>query len=709
MSRFGHGGVFRFAIAAAAVVGAVGGSTGAEVLQVGFDGVYRTGSWTPLVIDAGGETAEFSASVEDPDGQWVTTPPASVTVSADGRRIARFCVRFGRPTGRVLLHRDRSTTGAAPLALPPPIPSTDTLYLVFGDLAGIDRAARLMARDDGSRPRVVMAPRGGRSPATTEPIAASPRDLDGADVILACGRDMLGRDPAMISAIDGWVRRGGRLVFMAGNSAADVASAGGLAADWLPGRVSRMAPLRRSAPVEVFARSTRPMDRSLLAGLEVPVFEDAARLDGMIAAFEGARQSDLPLVVRRGHGLGTITWIGIDLDQSGFNAWPGTDTLLVELLGGTPKKRGGREGETSRLTLDLAGQLRRAIDQFPGISPVPFSMIALLGGLSIASLYPVTWWIVRQATPSAAWIALPLMAVAMAGAVWQAGRRWHGDAWHVSKASVIDIDAVGGLARGTSWAGVWSPVNDVIDVAGRPADALKLDDTDAVISWYADTGRGLGATDAPVAHPSLAAADYARGATAATLVGVPIAASSSRLFEADWVGRTAAPIAVADLAIEAQGTLRGTIIHHLPFPLERCVLAHAGWLYDVGRLEPGHAYDPSAGRGPRSLASALTRRTQKQDRDVVTRWETHTTDIDQILEIAGFHEAAGGSGYTSLESGRLGRLDLSPQLEIGRAVLVGFGPEGTAWSLGEAAAPSAGPTMWRILMRLRTGVEAERP
>ena len=198
------------------------------------------------------------------------------------------------------------------------------------------------------------------------------------------------RDADTLAAIDAWVRRGGRLILMAGNSAADVASAGMPLAGWLPGPVSRMVPLRRSAPLEVFAHCTRPMDRGLLAGLRAPVFENASALDGRIEAHDGARPTDLPLVVRRSHGLGIITWVAADLDQAGFRSWPGTDTLLVELLGGPPKARAGRAGETSRLALDLAGQLRRAIDRFPDIQPVPFSMIALLGGLAMMSVYPLS-------------------------------------------------------------------------------------------------------------------------------------------------------------------------------------------------------------------------------------------------------------------------------------------------------------------------------
>jgi hypothetical protein len=674
---------------------------------VGFGGVYRTGSWTPLTIDVAEGDGPVYASVEDPDGQWLSSPPANVQ-KLDGRSVARFCVRFGRPSGRVLLHRTPLPTAATPVALPTPIPSTDTVVLVLGEPAGVDRAARLLAEEDGSRPRVVIAPQG------PLPLAVNPRDLDGADVILACGRDLVNRDAETLEAIDGWVHHGGRLILLAGNSAGDVAAVGSTVAGWLPGPVSRMVSLRRSAPLEVFAHCTRPMDRGLLAGLRVPVFENAREIDGLIEAHDGARPSDLPLVVRRGHGLGIVTWVAADLDQAGFRSWPGSDTLLVELLGGPPKARAGRMRETSRVSLDLAGQLRRAIDRFPGIAPLPFSMVALLGGLTIASLYPASWWLVRQATPAMAWTALPAVSLLAGWGVWETGRLWQQGGPGESSASVIDIDAEGAAARGLSWAGRWSPDNRLIDVAPGPASGLAVADPDIAVSWCADSGRGLGATDAPVAHPSLAAADYSYGATAARLTAVPIAASSSRLFEAEWTADLSRVPVTATLTVEAQGTLRGELVHHLPFPLERCVLMHAGWLYTIGRFEPGVVFNPSTGRGPRSLASALTRRTQDKDRDIVVRWETASTDVAQILEIAGFYAAAGGSGYTSLEPGRLGRLDLSPHLAVGRAVLAGFGPMGTSWSFGGQQAggtadQSSGVTMWRILMPLQAGGETGDP
>jgi hypothetical protein len=698
------------AVAAAAEAPATGAPSEPPLVAPGFGGVYRTNAWTPLELawpsGPTGDEGQVFVSVEDADGQWVRMPAAAVEKAADGKPTARVTGRFGRPSGRALIETVGGATHA--VAFAPPLPSTDECVLVLGDLPGLARAVRLLARDDGPRARVAALP----DDRSWQP--QSPRDFDGIDAVVVCGRRVRDADAVLLAGIDGWVRRGGRLVFLAGASAGDVAAAGPAAA-WLPGAVDRMVPLRRLGAIETYARSPRPLDKAAIAGLTVPLFADPAAIAGVVEAHDGPTTADLPLVVRRAHGLGTITWIGLDLDAGGFRDWPGSDTLLVEALGGMPAgargKEAGRAGETNRLALDLAGQLRRGIDRFPGVRAVPFEIVALLGMAIIASLFPLHWWLARGASPWQAWLTLPLLVCALTAVVAATAARWHGNAWHRSGASVVDIDAASRLARGTGWAGVWAPANAALDVRAAPAGPLTVADPDTAVGWWADSGRGLGATDAPVAHPSLATTSYGYGDSLAALAGVPIAASSSRLFEAEWVATLAAAPATSRLVREAQGTLRGSCAHHLPFALDGCVFVHGGWLYDVGRLEPDSAFDPSASRGPRSLAATLTRRTQSKDRDVTIRWNTADDDVARILEIAGFHAAAGGSGFTSLEPGRLGRLDLSPLVAVDRAVLVGRGPPGVDWTVirrmtgVEALDPppaSSSPAVWRIVMPLET-------
>jgi len=683
-------------------------------VEAGIAGSTRTGAWTPVVVAS--EVAALHLSAEDPDGQFVRSPAAR---PATGR--SRFQVRLGRPQATLLLETNGTEghTVATRLAVPATLPSSEPVLLVIGDLPAAERAARLLAGDEGPRLRVVKA-------ADPQALASgapgmTPRDFDGIDAAVVCGSVVAAaqEDPLMqdvLGALDGWVRRGGRLVVIAGARSANAAPQ---IARWLPGplgapgRVERLVPLRRATAIETFGRADRPLDKAALAGLEVPLLADAAKIDGVIEAFEGAKPADLPLVVRSARGFGAVTWIGLDLDQGAFRNWQGTDRLLAELLVGRAagKSRAGRAGETRSDTLDLAGQLRQAIDRFPGVSAVPFEWIAAIGLLYVACLYPLDWWLVsRGGRPWLAWLSLPVIVVAFSGLAWATANTLKGDQWRSSRAFVTDIDTTTGFVRGSSWAGVWSPVNATIDLSAAPGSMLAAVAThDTAVTWYGASGRALGGPDAPSAHPSLAATGYRYGATLAALEGIPIAAASSRLFEAEWTADwTGPPPVTAALEREAQGTLRGSIESGLSFVLEDCVLVHAGWLYDVGRLAPGVAFDLAGGRGPRSLAGALTRRAAVKDRDVPLRWDVMGHDVDRILEVAGFHAAAGGASYTSLESGRLGRLDLSTLVTLDRAVLVGRGPAGTQWHErrgDEAGADISIPSssaradgLWRIVL-----------
>jgi hypothetical protein len=415
--------------------------------------------------------------------------------------------------------------GLERLLLPPPVASTETLFLVLGDLPAADRAARLLARDDGTRPRVVAidpsardAEAGPRGPVSA--LGGTARDYDGADVIVVCGRAAAAIDPAALAGIDAWVRQGGRLVFLAGASAAPLDRAGSPAAGWLPGPVTKLVPLRRGAAIETFARSSRPLDRAALAGVEIPLIGNARTLTGGVEAFEGRGPADLPLVVRRAHGLGTVAWAGVDLDQSPFRNWSGSDSMFVELLGGrsfTLARDGGRSAENQRGTLDLAGQLRRAVDRFAGVAPIPFEVIAGLGVLYVVCLYPLDWWLTaggRGRRRWLAWLSLPAIVALASGVVGAAGERWRGGGWRTNRAEVVDLDVESGLVRAASFAGVWSPENARLDLAAG-ADARSLALRGAVrgdVTWFAGGGRGIGATDAVSPHPSLAAGDYSAGA-----------------------------------------------------------------------------------------------------------------------------------------------------------------------------------------------------
>ena len=703
-ARAGTVGEARGVRAAAVVIGAVlavglgpdvparGAEPGVDA-RFGVGGLCRTGAWTPLTIRSDpSANGRVRGWVEDPDGQWVGSPPAAFHETADGRKQARLSLRPGRSGGRVRIQwrpEDDLGEAAAEAAGSDAVPSggevasTTSLILLVGDLTAATGAARLVAGD--ARPPVIVDDGAARD------MILDPRDLDGFEVVIVCGRRVGELPAATGEAIDRWVRQGGKLVLAAGRSAVGIAAGGAPTADWLPGTSPRLVPLKRFGAIEAYARSGGLTGRAPAAGIQVPRFEGGAGVSGMVDAFEGASAADLPLVVRRAHGFGTITWIGIDIDERWCADWPGCDRLIAGLLGGREERdTASPSAEDGRRVPDLAGQLRVALDSFtatePATRPVPFEIIAALGALYALALFPLDWWLVtRSGRPWLSWLSLPLLAGGFTAVAWATGGLWGRDRpAEAQVADVIDFDAAGGLARGFSWAAVRSPANDRLDLSVNVEPVLATGEATAAVSWFADAGAGFGGVDAAIAHPSLAAREYAYGDSLANLRGVPIAAASSRLFEAEWTAAMPTAVATSSLVRDPRGLLAGAVSHHLPFRLDDCWLLHAGWLYDVGRMEPGTAYDTKKGRGPRSLAAALTRRTAKWEADRAERWNVADADVGRILQVAGLHAAAGGSGYTSLQPGRLGRLDLSPSLLVDRAVLVGRAAasiRGTSWRL----------------------------
>jgi hypothetical protein len=694
-----------------------GAEPGRFDVAAGFGGRWKVGSWTPLVVSATGGGLEAGQEVrlwaEDDDGQFVRSPAVRATQVGD-RVEARLCVRFGRPSGRYRVEVTSPGGGAATTEdrLVDPIVSTDHVIVAYGDLTSVARAARLVDRDRGSTTVVVS---------DTPPYAASEsqRSFDAADAIVISGHAATRLPVDVREGLDAWVRDGGSLVFVCGASAAEAAATGSPVSGWLPGAFEKLVRLRRLGPIEAYARAGGLVDRVPPDGLPVPRFAGPTPGIVLVSAVEAGGG---PVVARWAHGLGTVIWLGLDLDAEPLRGWSGCDTLLAAALGG--RSRGGLDQRSSEQAgmPDMAGQLHAALDTFPAaatsadqatagrkVSPVPFEVIAGLGLLYVLCLYPLDWWFVsKQGRPWIAWLTLPILAAGFTAAAWGLKGQWGGGREAIARtADVIDVDAGSGHIRGMSWLAVLSPVNDRLDVAVEGATGTACADRQAAVTWWGVAGRGFGGLDAAVGHPSLAAADYGYGGSLAALDDVPIAAAASRLFEAEWSGCADVPVVTSSLALTSQATLAGAVSHHLPFPIENCRLLHAGWLYDVGTLRPGDRYDTATGRGPRSLASALTRRAAAKDRETALTWDPTNADVARIIEVAAFQGAAGGTAYTGLDAGRLGRLDLSPLLAVDRAVLVGTVAEGvpaSRWDIGGGAGPmaaaAAAPTLCRIVIPL---------
>ncbi len=719
---------------------AVGGPTSDNQelsVEIGFDGMVRAGHWNQVLVRipqslAQPQTRYVAVEAKDPGGQWLRSPLVRPALMNDMRWAARLLVKIGSrdSTIRVVVvdttepdaasaHRAAVVTSRT-VRLPQLLESSQEVLMLLGDLENATRATRLAAREDGSK-MLVVSPR-----QTLDSIPLSsvfgPLGLtfDSVDKAIICGNAVKEGIPNdRLLELDAWVRQGGDLLLIAGMSLPAAVSTSPSLESWLPGTFSRLVPLRRAAAIETYARASRPLARRAIEELQIPIFEEFPRIQGVIETSVGGTQNDPPLVVRRAHGFGRITWIGIDLDTRTFASWPGTDSLLLKLLdiqdSGDSK---GRAGEARRGGLDLAGQLRLAVDTYLDVSVIPFELIALIGLLYVVALYPLDWWVARRSerTRWLTWLTLPLIVLAFTGITWSTNQQFKSDGWQIHTAGIFDIDQATQTCRANSFAGIWASSNGQFSLSAKPSQDTSGEESRSAVSWFAASGRNIGGPDALTPHPSLAGTSYEYGSSADKLQNISIASASSQLFEANWTGRLSTVSIQSTVSRTGQGTLRGTITNRLQVSLKDCVLVHAGWLYDIGTLHPGDTCDLEAGKGPRSLAAFLTKKQAVKDRNVSARWKSDDRDISRILEVAGMHRATGGPEYTGLQSGRLEHIDMTRLLVLDRVILIGKGPSATTWLPQKTSESDLTPfkdagdaTLWRIVLKLQNELSDTKP
>ena len=165
--------------------------------------------------------------------------------------------------------------------------------------------------------------------------------------------------------------------------------------------------------------------------------------------------------------------------------------------------------------------------------------------------------------------------------------------------------------------------------------------------------------------------------TASRLEEVPIQVWSTKSFTARWVGpATACP--AADLS-ESEQLLTGPITNTLAFPLQDCIVAHGGSVYEIGTLQPGQ----SAQLGPMArrseLKTLLTGRRTVSGSGVKyhqesTPYDQASRDIPYILRMMMFYEAAGGRRHVGLWNAYQEFVDFSSLLRADRAILVAQQP-----------------------------------
>lgn len=672
--------------------------------KVGIDGRFKSGFWTPIRIELRNGAAAFKGDIEivvpDSDGvatrfQWQDLGP--IELDANESRTVTRLVKMGRSNLPIQIELRTSDTLAiqhtvSVAELASPIPAAREWVIVLGSDINVSDALGRNSRTGMNTVESYLP--------EAELFPDQWLGLEAVDTVILTTSDKKKLDAIssqQLTALREWVVMGGRLIISVGQNGKELISANGRLSDLVPGRFVEVAALKNLASLESYSASTQRIEFASKSDPVIPVTV-LANVRGIVELSDTVADETRPMVVRSSMGFGQTTFVGFDLELPSIADWEGRPRILARVLQATEQMDRQRRGDSNTQVAqfgyqDLVGQLRSALDQFPAVQLVALWWVAALVTIYVVLIGPVDYFLLRDVfrRMTLTWITFPLVTLIFVGLVFYLGPRWKGSEVLVNQIDLVDVDVVSSRFRTTTWAHVYSPRSATYEMQCAPnaklASAVSLHGN--VLSWQGLPGTGLGGLEtAAAAPPSINEyrLEFTNSADSpsndqvptlhASLHGVPIQVAATK----SVLGRSWGEIQLdgeANLTMDLDGLPRGEVSNPLPVELQDCVVYFGNWAFRLeatrGVLAPGQKTRIELERAL-NLRWRLTGRRVIDTKDVGTPWDQHTLEVPRIMEMMMFHEAAGGDSYTQLISRYQASIDLSQQLLLQRAILIGRAP-----------------------------------
>jgi hypothetical protein len=551
---------------------------------------YKGGAWVPIVVWAragdqafpGGTLRVETTDSDDVLNRYVIDLPALkkgqrrtfCTFTKPGSVGARIALTVADIAGRKTAAADRDAQA---------LDFGKLIFLTLGS-APADLPAALARLETDPDQRVRHAAHLG----TLEELPTRWFGYDAADlVIFPTGnadflRRLLADDTGRKEALAGWVRHGGHLVLSTSRNRGLVRKLLGTwdwrGADVLTGGA---VPLSR---VDGFVQFAEALDKPFESGDDSD-FIGVARLrvrDAGPLEVLAVEHQQYPLIVRIPYGLGAVTLVAADLDRRPFTAWDGRREFWQKLIARVgPRLIPGGEDRN-----DVATDLQRQLEVFPGVEPVAFGWIAFLIFLYILLVGPLEYFFLARVIkrPGWTWALFPVTVVVISAAAFAVASGRHGDELRINQVDLVDIDMLGTRPHAvtTTWSSAYSPRIGTYSARVGPGWAFsdRRKEPAAVVSWL---GRpelaGPGSTGRPRSQ-GLLRQEYVYAKDATGLICVPLPFASTKSFTASFEGQVAAPV-TADLSYDRDNPdlISGGVTNRLPADLEGAVLFYGGKWY----------------------------------------------------------------------------------------------------------------------------------
>jgi hypothetical protein len=668
-------------------------------IHVGFADRYKAGLWTPvevtLACDGEPLDGEVAVIVSDSDGvpMRVATPsdkpchvepghPTTVTlITRFGRVHGDLTAEFRGKDGQLTRRVFHSAPQADAEHFLPAIDSGKLVVVIGSELLSNEDIGKLQILDAAQRPVVAQLD-------SIEKLPTAWYGYEGVDaIIFLTSRPEIyqgfAENDARLQAIDQWVRMGGRGILSVGSQGKEVLGTASPLAQFAPGSFEkvRTLPQGQVGALENYPGGGIPIPRDAKGHISIPATKLSV-IQGMVEASE----ADLPLIVRTARGFGQILFVAVDLDQSPLAEWPNRPQFIAKLLD-IPV---GRTDETRQNTAimhygynDLAGQLRSALDLFDGVGIASFSLVAGLIVLYILLIGPGDYFflnkIVRRMTWT--WFTFPLVVVLTTIGVVYLTHHLRGNQIRLNQVDLVDVDAVSGEVRGTTWANLFSPTLDTFDVSLKPNAQFgdsATSDIQVLTSWLGLPGGALGGMDPRMGNVSPWTQPYHAASNLSSITGMPFQVGATKSVTSRW--RTSTTAIPKTNLVDDGGLLEGNVVNSLKIPLEHCFVAFGPAVYEIGNLTPNGSFRIDTMTKRSELKTMLTGqkmvevKTREKYRIESTPYDQSSTDLAYILRMMMFHEATGGCHYTGLANTYQEFVDMSTLLKADRAILVALGP-----------------------------------
>jgi hypothetical protein len=527
--------------------------------EAGFNGSFRDGAWLPVFIrisnqgDAAtgrlvvrpetsgvGITNTYSTPVDLPSGAaqnitlYVTANSFATQLRVDvldeaGVVIASApaSLRVAQPLDRVIVTVSQSTAGVV-----------DLTSATFGTNSAY------------------------QSNRTIDSLPARAAGWEAVDVLLFSDVDTSGISSDQRTAIAQWVAAGGHLI-VTGGSAWESTAAG--LADLLPLQPEDVTTVSSLASLAAWLRDDAPLEAQTLVatGELLPDAQVLVEVD------------ELPLLVRRAYGAGTVDYLAVDPNTAPLRGWPALTELWLALQTTVDVQPGWTAGISD---WSLASQ---AVEILPGYSLLP-NILPLCGflGLYIALIGPINYFVLaRLNRRELAWFTIPLFIIVFSVLAYALGFNLRGTDVVFSRLGLVRVWPEVPIAPVEGLVGLLSPRRAQYDLGlgGGLLRPIPRNTQGGLLTGAVQSSINIRQTDAFTAESFAVDASFIAGFSAETETPAPTISGSASISKNPETG---------------QDVVRGLVRNESELTLVAPVVVARGFAFTFDTsLAPGESLD----------------------------------------------------------------------------------------------------------------------